>query len=589
MPANKIILVNAHKKSAEYLHNNPTEHLGLGYLAAYLRKFGYSNVEIIDGYALALSTEQIFDEVRAAAPDLIGITLEYNTFEEAIKLARLVKGVHPHARVVLGGEHATYATVEILETHPEIDFIVRGEGEVTFLELCELTFNGSGQPLADVLGVAYRDASGKAVQNKDRPAIEDLDTLPFPARDTLERALKAGLRPAIAMLGSRGCPAKCSFCNAYKFFNIGGGARWRPRSAENIVDELEMLLNKYQGLDIYPVVYFGDENFPGPKRGLPRVREFAERIIRKGLSVEYEIFCRTDSFNGQDELVDLLRQSGLISVLMGIEAGSDDQLKLLNKGSSASKNLSSVEIFQKYNVVTSSSGFLMFNPYTTFRDLRRNVSFLLRIQHATLYNMSCRVHAYPGLEMNKDLADSGMLTSEYTHYKVDSIAFVNKHVQGIADLLTDLADVDLLRREDSTMRDIDINMARTLSVIGGNLLEGDMVQQCEVAALFAAKAAVQRRSADFFLALVEQAEAHDLTRDGFITQYATYAEAIRQGLDHLDNVFHETMLNIKHYLDETFLTDLVGEPLSAQNLCRPEQGHNGALSAASMHSVGEVS
>jgi len=203
------------------------------------------------GYALALSTEQIFEEVRVAAPELIGITLEYNTFEEAVKLARLVKGVHPNAKVVLGGEHATYATVEILENHPEADFIVRGEGEVTFLELCELTFNGSGQLLTDVLGVAYRDESGRAVQNKDRPAIEDLDTLPYPARDTLERALNRGLRPAIAMLGSRGCPARCSFCNAYKFFNIGGGARWRPRSAASIVGELEILLKKYQGLDIY--------------------------------------------------------------------------------------------------------------------------------------------------------------------------------------------------------------------------------------------------------------------------------------------------------------------------------------------------
>lgn len=571
VPANKIILVNAHKKSAEYLHNNPTEHLGLGYLAAYLRKFDYSNVEIIDGYALALSTEQIFEEVTAAAPALLGITLEYNTFEEAMKLARLVKGVHPHTRIVLGGEHATYATTEILDSYPEIDFIVRGEGEVTVLELCEVLFNHSRRGLHGILGLAHRDPeSGKVVQNKDRPAIEDLDTLPYPARDTLERALKAGLRPAIAMLGSRGCPAKCSFCNAYKFFNIGGGARWRPRSAANIVGELEMLLRKYEGMDLYPVVYFGDENFPGPKRDQARVREFAELIIQKGLCVEYEIFCRTDTFNGEDELVGLLKQSGLISVLMGIEAGSDDQLKMLNKGSSASKNLSSVEIFQKYNVVTSSSGFLMFNPYTTFRDLRRNITFLLRIQHATLYNMGCRVHAYPGLEMNKDLASSGMLTPEYSHYKVDSIAFVNKRVQGIADLLTDLGDVDLMRREDSTMRDIDINMARVLSVIGGSLLEGEEVHKCDVASLFAAKAQVQRRSANFFLELVDRAEEGVLTQELFVGLYAVYCQELRECLDKLDTVFYQTMRNIQDHLNEEFLPAPVSEPITAKNLCRPE-------------------
>jgi len=163
-----------------------------------------------------------------------------------------------------------------------------------------------------------------------------------------------------------------------------------------------------------------------------------------------------------------------------------------------------------------------------------------------------------------------MLTPEYTHYKVDSIAFVNKRVQAIADLLTDLADVDLLRREDSTMRDIDINMARVLSVIGGSLLEGEAVEKCDVALLFSAKTIVQQCSADFFLELVGRAEDNRLTRDGFIALYDTYSCDLREGLDHLDRVFHETMLKIQDHLNEAFLPAPVGGPVSAQNVCRPE-------------------
>ena len=101
----------------------------------------------------------------------------------------------------------------------------------------------------------------------------------------------------------------------------------------------------------------------------------------------------------------------------------------------------------------------MFNPYSTFRDLQRNADFLLNIGHSTLYNMSCRVHAYPGLDMNEDLARSRMLGPDYTHYRVDSIIFVDKDVQRLADMLTGEVDVELMRREDFTTRNFDINMA----------------------------------------------------------------------------------------------------------------------------------
>ena len=551
MRDNRIILVNAHRKSGDYVYNNPTEHLGLAYLTAYLRQLGYSNVGIIDGYALGYSTEQIFDELLLERPELVGVTFEYNTFGEAVRLAEMIKRKMPDTKIVFGGEHATYAGETILTENKEVDFIVRGEGEITFFDLCEHLF-ADGKAIGDIPGIAYRSsATQRPVQNQDRTAIEDIGVLPFPVRDTLERALREGLRPAISILGSRGCPAKCSFCNAYKFFNIGGGARWRPRAPENIVDEMELLLGKYGGQEIYPVVYFADENFVGPRRtGLGRAREFAELLLERGLPVEYEIFCRTDSFNDQGELVKLLQRSGLISVLMGIEAGSDEQLKALRKGSNVNKNMSAVQIFQDNNIVTSSSGFLMFNSYSTFRDLRRNANFLLEIGHSTLYNMSCRIHAYPGIEMNKDLEKNNLLGPDFRHYRVDSVSFVNKDIQRLAECLNEEIDLELVRREDSTMRDIDINMARVLKVLGGKLSEGREFNRLSIDELFKTKRKVQEFTYDFFNGLVDRAEAGELEMEGFRKDYRAYCEKLQRLLDELDGVFSEALRNTSQMFEQ---------------------------------------
>lgn len=559
MRHNKIVLVNAHRKSGDYVHNNPTEHLGLAYLTAYLRREGYSNVEIIDGYALGMSTEAIFEELRQSRPELVGVTFEYNTFGEAARLAAMIKPALPDTRIVFGGEHATYAGETILKDNKEVDFIVRGEGEVTLFELCEHLF-ADGKPIGEIAGVAYRDGPFlEPKHNCDRSAIEDINTLPFPVRDTLERALREGRRPAISILGSRGCPAKCSFCNAYKFFNIGGGARWRPRTPENIVDEMEHLLATYGHRELYPVVYFADENFVGPRRtGLDRARRFAELLLEREVPVEYEIFCRTDSFNDQDELVALLRKSGLISVLMGIEAGSDEQLKTLRKGSNSTKNYSSVQIFQDHNVVTSSSGFLMFNPYSTFRDLRRNAKFLLTIGHSTLYNMSCRIHAYPGIDMNKDLESSNMLKPDFRHYRVDSVNFVDKSIQNLAEWLTQEIDIELVRREDSTMRDIDINMARLLSTFGGRLSEGQEFHQLSIDRLFKTKQQVQEFTYAFFMDMVNRAEDGSLQAAIFSDAYRDYCRDLRRRLDELDDVFSEVLQQTRNMLEQGRELESVG-------------------------------
>jgi anaerobic magnesium-protoporphyrin IX monomethyl ester cyclase len=537
-----VILVNTHKKTAGYAFNNPTEHLGLAYIAAFLESRSYS-VDIIDAYALNRSTDEVFEEVNRNPPRLfVGITCEFNTFEEARNLASKLRADGGAFYTVLGGEHATFASEDILSEDEEFDFIVRGEGELTSVELAD-AIEGL-RPFESVPGLWFRGEDGGIVRNPDREAIPDLDKLPFPSRITLRKCLAQGLAPAISMLASRGCPAKCAFCNAHKFFNLGGGRAWRARSPENIVEEIEALLPLYSE-DIYPVIYFADENFVGPKRkGLKRVRRFARLLIERELGISYEIFCRTDSFYDQEDLVRELRESGLISVLMGVEAGSDTQLKALQKGSKVNHNAASIEIFNSNGIATSSSGFLMFNPYSTFEDLRRNAQFLLQINQSTLYNMSCRVYAYPGIAINDDFRRDGLMMGDFSHFKTDRIGFVDKSVQTLATLLNENIDFELMRREDSTMRHIDLSILRFSGQLGSDLL--NIAENERV--LKNVRNDVQKISNEFFLEMVSEGENRRLSDTGFESAYRSYCAKLTNGLDILAQHFEWYLHSIQSEL-----------------------------------------
>lgn len=541
----KTALVNVNTQSQDKNFNNPTEHLGIAYIASYARLQGIG-VQIIDGYALNLSNSDIFAELKANMPDLVGITCEYNTFTEAMRLADLIKNTFSQATIVLGGEHATYASDEILkDNHHLIDIIVRGEGEITFAELC-LKIN-AGEPIFGVQGIAFWDHQKMEVyKSEDRPAIENLDALPLPARDTLERCIQAHLTPAISVLGSRGCPNNCVFCNAHKFFNLGGGAKWRARSPENIVAELIQLLKRYRKMPVYPVVYFADENFVGyPKIGLDRVKLFAQLLIEHNLNFSYEIFCRTDSFDGKEDLVKLLKKSGLISVLMGIEAGSDEQLKNLKKGTKVDNIHNSLYLFKKNNIVTSSSGFLMFNPHSTLDDLTKNANFLLDVGQATLYNMSCRIHAYPGIALTAELDKKNMLTESYVHYKVDEIRFINADVQQLSDLLNKCIDIELMRREDSTMRDIDLNIARISDYFNKIDSDPQKVELLVLGHVYQQKAKVQGITYSFFMNLVNLAAIKKLSSTIFTNRFEDYRCRVTEALTELDNVYENFLTKVK--------------------------------------------
>jgi anaerobic magnesium-protoporphyrin IX monomethyl ester cyclase len=468
----QVVLINPTNGTIPAEFYAPTEHLGLAYLTSALRKSGFP-VKIIDAYALNLTFDEVLHNTLEMNPKYIGITAEYNTIETAIKLIRDFRREIPEVHVALGGQHATFSSLELFADVSELDSIIRGEGELTIVEV--MSRLSQGLDITGVDGIYFRNSEGQVIKNCDRSAIEDLDNLAFPARDTLEDCLAKGVTPAISILTSRGCYANCSFCNASKYFNLGGGTNWRSRSPKNVIDEIQYLLELYKEKPIYEIFYFNDENFIGPgKKGVQRAVEIAQEILQRNLNISFEIFCRADSFNGHEEAVKTLSQAGLISALVGLESGYQKGLSNFGKGTTVNQNVKTIELFKKYNIITSSSGFLMFNPYSTFKELEENAKFLLTIGMATLYNVSLRVLGYPGIRMVKNLEDEGLLTPDFGHLNVSGYRFKDPR---ISILVEALKFGDLLgRKEDAAHRYLDFMLTNIDRKLENIKLDNEQVE-----------------------------------------------------------------------------------------------------------------
>ena len=233
----RTILVNPPYPPAAHQHP-PFIPLGIGYLAAVLEKNHYE-VDVIDCQALRLSYEEFRSEISKRQPNIVGVTSTTLTYKSALKIAKITKETHPDCLTVIGGSHVTFWDSNALQECPDLDIVVRKEGENTLLELVQRM--EAGKPFTDVLGTTCRKDK-EIIRNPDRPYIENLDELPFPAHHLfpLSHLQKYG-RVVFPVSTSRGCTFWCSFCSAVRMF----GRKYRMRSPKSVVDELEFLTKKY--------------------------------------------------------------------------------------------------------------------------------------------------------------------------------------------------------------------------------------------------------------------------------------------------------------------------------------------------------
>jgi anaerobic magnesium-protoporphyrin IX monomethyl ester cyclase len=445
----KVALINPKDKTVPAHSYGITEHLGLAYLAAYLRQNGVE-VKIIDGDVEGYSDEEIIREVIQYRPQLVGITGLIRTIGDGLSIADSLRKWSKAIFICVGGQHATYAAEEILLSHSSIDCVIRGEGEITLMEVVACV--NAHKSLDGVSGVYYLQ-EGKVIQNPDREVINDLDILPFPVRDSLDQCIKKGMNlPVLSILTSRGCPGRCSFCNSSTYFSLGGGKNWRSRSAKNVVDEIQLLVEKYRSDNMYWVIHIYDDNFIGPgHKGRERARDIALEMIRRGLKVPFDIFCRVDSFNDDEELLVLLKEAGMVSAFIGLESGISSTLTLYNKGTTPEQNTKAMKIMEKYNIATPASGFIMFHPYVTFDELRENARFLLSIGQATFWNLSVNLILFRGTKLVDRVVKDNLIGEMSHHWAAYQYRFLHPDVEPLAQEMN-FNNHEVLVRLDSAVR-----------------------------------------------------------------------------------------------------------------------------------------
>ena len=320
--------------------------LGLLYLAPGLIKDGHK-VEVEDLMLIepAKAEMRIKNHIKRMKPDLVGITCNSHERFFVFELAKWVKKIDSSIKVMVGGVHVTFTAESILKRFPEIDIIVRNEGEDSIRELC------SGRKPASVAGITYRDKNGKIIVNKARPLISNLDDIPFPARDLVplnkyEIRLPIPDKPRVtSIITSRGCPFRCNFCSATQM----AGNKIRMRSADNVVDEMEQIMDNYPFLD---GLFIYDDHFTMNKK---RAIAIADEIKKRKLDMRLGCYGRVDSISR--ELVKSLKSAGFDMISFGIESGSSKVLKAMNKGVNLRKIKDAVKITKSEGILARGSIF----------------------------------------------------------------------------------------------------------------------------------------------------------------------------------------------------------------------------------------
>ena len=293
--------------------------LGLGYIAAVLEREEIP-VVIIDAAVERISISALIDRINRFEPDVIGITATTNLFDSAVEAARILKENFSNAQLVIGGPHVS-ANPQHALSFECFDLGIKGEGEITFLEL--LRALDRNEALDRIKGLVLR-REDRVFLTQDREFIEDLDSLPFPARHLLpmERYRPQPndqySLPKLGMITSRGCPYSCIFCDKSIFTK-----RYRSFSAAYIVSEMEHLIDKYGARDIA----FLDSTFTVSHE---RVEGIIDEMKRCNVRVNWTCTVRADV--ATKELLMKMKEAGCWRIRLGVESGNKKVLKFIKKG-----------------------------------------------------------------------------------------------------------------------------------------------------------------------------------------------------------------------------------------------------------------
>lgn len=323
--------------------------IGLLSIAGYLESKG-NLIKIIDPLANRYDKKILKKILEKEKFDLIGIPAFTNTIVDTYNTVNFCKKTLPTTKLVVGGVHATILPKQTMAECRNIDFLVVGEGELAMEELISYFENGSPR-LEKIKGLVYRGKRGKIIQNEKRELISDIGILPIPAYHLLDMSryvphpTQYKVLPSYPVIAQRGCPFNCAFCGAHSVH----GRMVRSKSVETLINEIELLINKYGARGIH----FQDSTFTLNRN---YIVDFCKEIIKRKLKFKWDINTRVNCID--EELLGLMKKAGLWMINFGLESGNQSSLNLLNKNITLEQVEKAIKMAKRKKIVTFSTWIL---------------------------------------------------------------------------------------------------------------------------------------------------------------------------------------------------------------------------------------
>jgi len=366
--------------------------MGLFYIGAQLMEKGF-NTEILNLAEAGEDPVGAFKKtLETRKPDVIGFSVINPNRWNAVDCARAARKIHPEAVIVFGGPAPTFLFGHLFSICPEIDYIVKGEGEITFLKLLEAL--EAGEPVEDIQGLVMK-RDGRIIETPPRPPLENLDTLVHPSTYFTFQHL--------AM--SRGCPGACTFCGSPEFW---GNRKVRAHSPEWLAHEMEALAKK--GVTHF---YMSDDTFTMDK---PRVMEFCRLIAQKALSITWAAISRVDCVD--EDILGAMRKAGCIQISYGVESGSEKIRKALGKPLDREKIISAFALTKALGILPRAY-FIYGSPGETRDTIKESMDLIhtIRPLGAVFYMLVI----FPGTFLYRSAKQKGLISDDFWHQRVEDL------------------------------------------------------------------------------------------------------------------------------------------------------------------------
>ncbi len=389
--------------------------LGILSVAAYLRERNYS-VAVIDALANNWGPEEIVEYVRCKKPHVVGFSAITPIFHRAVICAEKIKEAFPELLTIIGGHHATILPKEVLEENTCFDISVFGEGELTAKELMDAyrsssydrtRFLANHSSLRMINGIVFRENSS-ITMTSPRALIEDLDSLPYPARDLVPMDRYSSLPnqykrlPIAHMVVIRGCPYQCAFCSNNAVF----GATIRARSPQKVVDEIKSLMETYGTRDIS----FWDDMMTTNKSWMI---EFCDLMIKNKMDITWTCYSRVDTVT--KELLQKMVDAGCWNIFFGFESGDQRLLDILGKGITL-QQIRDANQWCKDVGISVRASFMIALPGETPSLAQKTIDFAKELSPD--YAQFCITTPYPGTKLFREAKKWGKLNKNFSRYNI---------------------------------------------------------------------------------------------------------------------------------------------------------------------------